>query len=140
MLSVIGARVSQFLASKAVTIALLAALAGGGAYMYFEIKETGRLEARADELRRTLEQNERERQRLAADNAKRQNTIAQQNKDLSLIRRNLGAVQARIDHAYAQAEKALRDCMAMSIADGMRFGPSVQDPDGQADAGTGLDG
>lgn len=134
MVSVIGARIGAFLASKAVTIALLAALAAGGAYMYFEIKETGRLEARADELQRTLEQNEIERQRLVDDNAKRGEILTKQARDLSKVRHYIAAVNQRIRNAEAKASKALRDCMAMSLADGMQFGPSVQDQDGDADS------
>lgn len=136
MLSVMTARASQFLASKAVTIALLAALAGGGIYMYTEIKASGRLQAQANELQRTLAENEVERQRMANDSARRQAVMTQQHKDLSRVRQYIAAVTARIQHAEAKATQALRDCMAMSIADGMRFGPSLQNPDGEADSGS----
>lgn len=140
MFATITARASQFLASKAVTIALLAALAGGGAYMYFEIKQAGALEAQADELRRTLAENEIERQRLAESNAKRDAVLTRQAQDLGKVRNYIAAVQARIAHAESKASQAVRECMDMSIADRMRFGPSLQDPNGGSDAGTGVDG
>lgn len=139
-MSMLAARLSAFLASKAVTIALLAVVAGAAVYLYYEIKATGRLEAQADELQRTLEQNEIERLRLAADNAKRGEILSTQARDLSKVRHYIAAVTARIQHAEAKASQALRDCMAMSLADGMRFGPSVQNPGGEARTRNGVDG
>lgn len=139
-MNMIAARLSQFLASKAVTIALLAALAAGGAYMYFEIKASGRLQAQADELRRTLAENEAERQKLAEISANRARVMSIQQQQLSKVQQYMAGVQARIDEAQRQAAEDLRQCMAMSVADGMRFGPSVQNPDGGDPPEPGVDG
>lgn len=127
MISALGLAISRFLASRAVTIALLAALAGGGAYMYFEIKEAGRLEARADELERTLAANEIERQRIQADSDRRNQALIQQRRQMAQIQSEYATKLAELRDAEAQAPQAFRDCMDMPVPDGMRLGTGLQD-------------
>lgn len=124
--------ISKFVSSKFsgyALIALLIAAAGAGYWFWSELKEFGSLEEKAESQAETIAVQQKQLSVINEQLADKQRINTKLVTQMSQIKRTFGAVENRIREAEANAEKALRECMDMHIADGMRFGPSREDAD-----------
>lgn len=127
--------VSKFVASKFsgyLLIAFLVAAAGAGYWFWTELKEFGGLEERAVTLEQNLAENQEELEKLKEQLQKKQQVNTQLAEQMAVIKRSFGAARQRIADAEANADKALRECMDMHIADGMCIGQECEDSDGDS--------
>lgn len=116
--------VSKFLASKWVTVALILALAGGTFYVYRQGKLLGSAGERVERYESTIEQQAAQLETLRVEAERRQQVNQELASQMVTIKQSFGAVRRRIQNAEAEADKALKECLDMHIADGMQFGPS----------------
>lgn len=123
-----------------ILIALVVAAAGAGVWFWSELKEFGSLEAKAQSQAETIAVQERQLSVINEQLQKKQLANTKLSNQMAQIRRTFGAVENRIREAESNANKALSECMDMHIADGMRFGPSREDADGNDKARTSVDG
>jgi len=120
---------TKFVASKVsgyALIALVVAAAGAGYWFWSELKEFGSLEAKAEQQQVTIEQQEADLETLRVQAKKRDDVNSKLAGQMNSMRQSFGAARQRIDNAEDNADKALRDCMDMHIASGMRFGTSAE--------------
>ena len=135
--------IAKFVSSKVsgyALIALLIAAAGAGYWFWSELKEFGSLEAISQAQAQTIRHQANTLAVIQAESEKRQKINTALTKQMSVIKRTFGAAKRRIQNAEANADKALKQCMAMHLADGMQFGPSSEDADSEDKARAKLDG
>ena len=123
---------TKFLTSKGsgwLSIISTLAMIGGGVWFWYELKEFGSLEADNTSQAEIIESQALQLATLNEQLQKKQQVNAQLTNQMAVIRRSFGEARQRILNAEANADKALKQCMDMHIADGMQFGPS-QDSDG----------
>ena len=135
--------ISKFASSKFsgyALIALLIAAAGAGYWFWSELKEFGGLEEKSAAQAETIAVQQKQLSVINEQLQKKQLANVKLTNQMAQIKRTFGAVQNRIREAEANADQALRECMDMHIADGMRFGPSRENADGDDKAGASVDG
>ena len=101
-----------FLASKFsgyLALALIAAIVGGGVYLYRHGMTVERLQQAADQLAA-----------VEADIIERRSVLANQNKAVANTRAKLAATKLERQKALEDAPQIFVDCMDMPIPDGMR--------------------
>jgi len=135
--------IAKFVSSKFsgyALIAILFAAAGAGYWFWTELKEFGSLEAQSQAQAETIQHQANTLTVMKSESEKRQKINAALTKQMNVIKRTFGAAKRRIENAEANADKALRECMAMHIADGMQFNKPGQDASDKGEAGPSMDG
>ena len=132
--------VSKFLASKWVTVALILALAGGTYYVYSQGKLLGGATEKLEAYEVTIDQLGAANDRLAKEIQSKQDALTSQANRVAQLRKNARLQQLAVQEARKNADKALKECLDMHIADGMRFGPSRENGSGESEAGSAVDG
>ena len=115
--------ISKFLASKWVTVALILALAGGAYYIYSQGKMLGGAKEKLEAYEVTIAQQEAANKRLIEDANRKQEALQRQSDKSQILSQQAGILRQKLQEASDAAHKALKDCLSMRIADGMRFGP-----------------
>ena len=101
-----------FLASKFsgyLALALIAAIVGGGVYLYRHGMTVERLQQASNQLAA-----------VEADIIERRGILANQNKAVARTRAELAATKIQRQKALEDAPQSFIDCMSMPIPDGMR--------------------
>lgn len=132
--------VSKFLASKWVTVALILALAGGTYYVYSQGKMLGGATEKLEAYEVTIDRLGAANDRLAKEIQSKQDALTSQEQRVAQLRRNARLQQLAVQEARKNADKALKECLDMHIAHGMRFGPSRENGSGESEAGSAVDG
>ena len=132
--------ISKFLASKWVTVALMLALAGGAFYVYQQGKIVGTAKEKIEAYEVTIAQQHAANERLVKEANKRQAALTKQSEALKILKQNTRLQQLAVMEARKNADKALKQCLDMRIADGMRFGPSRENGSGEDQARSDVDG
>lgn len=121
-------------------IALLLAAAGAAYWFWTELKEFGSLEQRAQQQAVQIETQAQQLATLQALSTKKDEALAAEVADKKKLLVVAHTMKGMIHDARAKANKALKECMDMHVADGMQFGPSSSDADGSDKASAKLDG
>ena len=132
--------ISKFLASKWVTMALMLALAAGSLYVYQQGKIVGTAKEKIEAYEVTIAQQHAANERLVKEANKRQAALTKQSEALKILKQNTRLQQLAVMEARKNADKALKQCLDMRIADGMRFGPSRKDGSSEDQARSDVDG
>jgi len=132
--------VSKFLASKWVTVALIAALVGGALYVYRQGKIVGSAKELIDAYEVTITQQRQANERLAKEIRTKDKVLQKQTDNLAILRKNTQIQRLAVQEARKNADEALQQCLDMCIADGMRFGPSREDGSGEDKTRSDVDG
>lgn len=109
-------------------IGILIALAAGGYWFWTELKEFGGLEQRAEAQAETIAIQQGRLQALTELADRRQAALTEQISVIQKLERNENMYRIAIQEAKRNASKALKQCLDMRIADGMRYGPSADQP------------
>lgn len=121
--------IGKFVSSKVsgyLLIGILVALAGAGYWFWSELKEFGSLTEKAEQQAETIEQQRATLERIAADTKAKDEALDRQSDRLKSLERATRLQQLAVMEAKKYADKALKECLAMRIADGMQFGPSAE--------------
>lgn len=132
--------ISRFLASKWVTVALLAALAGTAYYIYAQGRMLGGAKERIDAYEATIQQQQAATDLLIAESKLKDKALGEQAASVQALNRATRLQQLAVIEARKHADKITRDCMALHLADGLQFGPSRQDASSKDQAGPDVDG
>lgn len=132
--------ISKFLASKWVTVALIAALAGGAYYIYSQGKMLGGAKEKLEAYEVTIQQQEAANQRLIAENTAKDDALTKQSASVQRLKRATRMQQLAVMEAKKHADKVTRECMALHLADSLQFGPSREDRDSEDKARSDVDG
>lgn len=119
-------------------IALVVAAAGAGYWFWSELKEFGSLEVRAEEQAKVIAQKNEELSIIRANIEAKDKAIARQTDRAQILNQQAGLLRQKLKEASDAATKALKSCLDMRIADGMRFGPSRES--GESKARSNVDG
>jgi membrane glycosyltransferase len=133
----------KFLTSKFsgyLSLVLLAAMVAGAWYIYSQGKMLGGAKEKLEAYEVTIAQQEAANKRLIAESEKKNQALQKQTDNLAILRKNTQLQRLAVQEARKDADKALRECLDMRIADGMRFGPSRENRDSEDQAGPSVDG
>ena len=121
-------------------IALLLACAGAAYWFWTELKEFGGLEQRAVAQEQAIANQAHELATMRGIIERKDAALAAEVEDKAKLLAVAHTMKGMIHDARAVASKALKECMDMHVADGMRFGPSRDNTDGADKAGSNVDG
>lgn len=120
-------------------IALLIAAAGAGYWFWSELKEFGSLQAQSQAQAETIKEQKNTLAVLASESKAKDAALTKQNKQTQILMRNARLQQLAVMEAKKYADKALKQCLDMRIARGMRFGESRKNGSGEDQARSKLD-
>jgi len=132
--------ISKFLASKWVTVALIAALAAGAYYVYSQGVKLGSASEALASYKETVTEQQGVIDTLLQDGQRMQAITSEQSARLQQLERNSRVQELALREALKNADKETKDCMSMRLADGLQFGPSSQDSSGDGEARSDVDG
>ena len=104
-MGILASKFSGYLA-----LALIAAIVGGGVYLYRHGMTVERLQQAADQLAA-----------VEADIIERRGILANQSKAVARTRAELAATKIQRQKALEDAPQSFVDCMSMPVPDGMRI-------------------
>lgn len=132
-----------FLTSKFsgyLSIILLVSVIGGGWYMYQRGVTFGELMVASEEQAATIEEQKQALARVSAENKAKDAALQTQEARTKQLRNNARLQQLAVQEAMKNADKAVKQCLNMHIADGMCFGPGCKDGSDKDKARSDLDG
>jgi hypothetical protein len=116
------------------------ALAGGAYYVYRQGKLVGSAKEKIEAYEVTIAQQEAANKRLIAEADAKDKVLQKQTDNLTMLRKNTQLQRLAVQEARKNADKALRECLDMRIADGMCYGPGCSDSDNEDQARPNVDG
>lgn len=120
-------------------IALLIAAAGAGYWFWSELKEFGSLQATAQSQEQEIKDQKATIEQLSKANAQKDSVLEHQMAFAQALERSFSTKRQQLQEARSNADQALRECMSMHVAAGMRFGASREDGSGEDKARSQLD-
>lgn len=132
--------ISRLLASKWLTVALIAALGGVVAYAYHQGVRLGSASEAIAQYEATVSEQRDAIERMLADGERRQQIMHAQSARIAQLQKNARLQELAVREALKHADKATKDCMSLHLADGLQFGPSADNSGGEDQAGPGVDG
>lgn len=116
--------VSKFLASKWVTVALLFVVAAGAGWFYYQGKALGDAQGKVSQYKTTIQNQAKALDSLKSSIELKDRIVTNQAKVISGAKRYAAQVEQRVRNAEAKANRAVKECLSMHLADGLQFGPS----------------
>ena len=132
--------ISKFLASRWVTVALMAALVAVVTYAYHQGVRLGSASEAIAQYEATVSEQRDAIDRMLAEGERRQQIMQTQSARIAQLQKNARLQELAVREALKHADKATKDCMSLHLADSLQFGPSSEDTGGQDQAGPGVDG